>query len=186
MRLARRAWRARASGAAVAIATASVLLCTAAVIDRRVADPPLGTLLARMTQAQSGPRAPAGAARPALRAYIVLQPGDCDSRLAQASALGARSAAGKVDVRGLVVGAGRGLDSLRRRLSASDITLPLAAAPRNLADRLHAIGHATTPLLVVVDADDRLTYAAPLPRDDAERARLVALLPLLAAATGSP
>ena len=186
MPLSRRPRRAPLPGTVVGVATVSVLLCTAAVIERRDADPPLGAQLASAARTAVSPGAPTAAALAPLRVYIVLQPGDCDGRLTVASAISAGPAVDLLDVRGLVVDAGEGLDSLRVRLAREGVALRLAAAPRRLAERLRAIGHATTPLLVVVDAEDRVTYAAPLPRDDADRARLAALLPLLGAAPRSP
>lgn len=184
--LSRRPYRAPLPGVAVGVATFSVLLCTAAVIERRDAEPPLGALLARAARTAVSPGAPTTAALAPLRGYVVLQPGDCDGRLAVATAIGAGPAVDLLDVRGLVVDAGQGLDTLRLRLMRDGVALRLAAAPRRLAERLRAIGHATTPLVVIVDAEDRVTYVAPLPRDDAERTRLATLLPLLAAAPVSP
>jgi hypothetical protein len=95
------------------------------------------------------------------RAVIVVQEGDCSSRIGFVHVFSRPHLRDAYQIDGLLVGRGT-IDQARSRLSASGIMLPLRRGA-GTARRIHALGYDSTPYLLVVDPRGRIVFATPPP-----------------------
>lgn len=114
----------------------------------------------------------------ARRAYAVVGAEDCAGlAVALSGAVGAARAAG-AELRVVVPGNAGDADSVRRTLAASGLVPPVILGASSLPRAVRALGHRTTPLLVVLDGAGAVHLATPFPTDPEGLHRWHTLLPV--------
>ena len=114
------------------------------------------------------------------QAFVVFQSADCDARL-DFLTIFRRPKLASFSVTGLFVGTREEEEEARDFLSARQPHTSVRRIDRGTARALQSIGYRLTPFLILVDADQRVRLAAPLPRTDDEYMQLVTLLEALSA-----
>ncbi len=174
----------RANG--VAICALVVVACTIALLARPRDAAPLAEEFgaARSTAAADSTargRRPAPGA--ALDAYVVFQLADCQGNLRMLDLLRRRGLRDRVALAGLAfVGSDAELERARSRLPVGARSVPIRRATRASIDLLAGIGHRTTPILVVLDAERRVRYITGAPRSPRAYVGLARVLASLEAA----
>jgi hypothetical protein len=174
----------RANG--VALCALAVVACTVALLARRRDAAPLAEELgaARVAAAAdplAGGRQPARGA--ALDAYVVFQLTDCDGNLRVLDLLQRHGVRDRITLAGLAfVGSHAELERARSRLPLRARSVPIRRATRASIDLLAGIGHRSTPILVVLDAERRVRYVTGAPRSPRAYVGLARVLASLEAA----
>ncbi len=115
-------------------------------------------------------------------AVVVLQAGDCDGRLDALSALRRPIARRRVHVIVAVVGDDAARDAVAQRFAEREFEVPVTVAGRDVPRAVRALGFRATPLLVVLDAERRVHWAAPLPATVEALGRWYAAIPAIVGA----
>lgn len=150
------------------IAGASFLLLAGVAVDAARASRGAG-----LTLRTAIPPLADGRTRPAVRAALVLQRRDCSGNLRLLHWLRAPALASGMALSVLWY-AGPPADSaaIRALLPAWSAAVPLRPVPDPVVRDLRALGHRATPVLVVLDADDRVRLVTQAPRSPREAAGL--------------
>jgi hypothetical protein len=120
---------------------------------------------------------------PVLAAYVVFQLADCDGNLRVLRLLQRRTLRDRVPLAGLAfVGSDAELDRARGRLPAAARTLPIRRATGSLVSLLARLGHRATPIVVVLDAEQRVRFVTGVPRSPRAYVGLARVLSTLEAA----
>jgi hypothetical protein len=170
----------------VAICALAVVACTVALLARPRGAAQLPEELGGggvAAAADSLRRGPQPARDAALDAYVVFQLADCDGNLRVLDLLRRRAMRGRVTLAGLAfVGSDAELERARSRLPLGARSVPIRRATRASVDLLAGIGHRSTPILIVLDAERRVRYITGAPRSPRAYVGLARVLASLEAA----
>jgi hypothetical protein len=115
-------------------------------------------------------------------AWVVLQADDCDSRLDALRALRRPALRHRVSLAIAVLGTEADRLVVAERVAERELGVPVVHAGRELPRAVRALGFRSTPVLVMLDAEHRVHWAAPLPVTLDALARWYAVLPTLVGA----
>jgi len=153
----------------VLLATGAVLACTLVIRRGQSRAANLSDDLASVAPSDS---------RHAYRAFLVFQLVDCQSRVGSIVPLIKGANPGEIGLTGLL------LDSSDREYVArvfrrNGMTFPVATAPASLQPAIRSLGYGSTPLVIILDQEDRVRLTLPFPEQsgdqDVERRMLSAL-----------
>ena len=151
---------------------AGLLVSFAGVLFDAARATPSRTLSDAMQQ-YDAPTSPGTSSTAHVRAAVLLQLRDCSSNLRMLHVL--HRGASRQQIRLAVIWyAGAVADSMaiRSELPSWTAEIPLRPAPREVLKQLAALGHTTTPALLVADQEGRVRFATQSPRSSREVAGL--------------
>jgi len=133
---------------------------------------PARTLRNAMQQ-YDAPTAPGARQPPHVSAAVLLQRRDCSGNLRMLHVLHRGAARDRIRL-AVIWFAGSVTDStaIRSELPPWTAEIPLRPAPKDVLQQLAALGHTTTPALLVADQEGRVRFATQSPRSSREVAGL--------------